>query len=304
MKTTYRLFANLTLILFLAVGIISCDSKSKKQLKSETDAVAFEEAEKKISADINKVIKDLPNPTEVPYLLQATGADFDRELINSLDRISQYQSNEDKTALNLGIYATDMGYLVSYEQVQPSLDYMENCQKLAESLGIASVFDVRTMNDFQNNLNDPTKLNAIISDAIFEAEKRLESSDRLPVAALVISGSFVEGLYLAVKVIETYPTDILDEDIRNLILEPLVKVVLDQKEPLLDVIALLKDIPQDDIISTMIAELNILRILYEGDLAEVEKKISENTGDFILTQDMLLDITTEVKRIRTDIVTL
>ncbi|MFT5640536.1 MAG: hypothetical protein ACI9A7_000633 [Cyclobacteriaceae bacterium] len=304
MKTTYRLFANLTLILFLAVGIISCDSKSKKQLKSETDAVAFEEAGKKISADINKVIKDLPNPTEVPYLLQATGADFDRELINSLDRISQYQSNEDKTALNLGIYATDMGYLVSYEQVQPSLDYMENCQKLAESLGIASVFDVRTMNDFQNNLNDPTKLNAIISDAIFEAEKRLESSDRLPVAALVISGSFVEGLYLAVKVIETYPTDILDEDIRNLILEPLVKVVLDQKKPLLDVIALLKDIPQDDIISTMIAELNILRILYEGDLAEVEKKISENTGDFILTQDMLLDITTEVKRIRTDIVTL
>ncbi len=304
MKTTYRLFANLTLILFLAVGIISCDSKSKKQLKSETDAVAFEEAGKKISADINKVIKDLPNPTEVPYLLQATGADFDRELINSLDRISQYQSNEDKTALNLGIYATDMGYLVSYEQVQPSLDYMENCQKLAESLGIASVFDVKTMSDFQNNLNDPTKLNAIISDAIFEAEKRLESSDRLPVAALVISGSFVEGLYLAVKVIETYPTDILDEDIRNLILEPLVKVVLDQKKPLLDVIALLKDIPQDDIISTMIAELNILRILYEGDLAEVEKKISENTGDFILTQDMLLDITTEVKRIRTDIVTL
>jgi hypothetical protein len=304
MKTTYRLFANLTLILFLAVGIISCDSKSKKQLKSETDAVAFEEAGKKISADINKVIKDLPNPTEVPYLLQATGADFDRELINSLDRISQYQSNEDKTALNLGIYATDMGYLVSYEQVQPSLDYMENCQKLAESLGIASVFDVKTMSDFQNNLNDPTKLNAIISDAILEAEKRLESSDRLPVAALVISGSFVEGLYLAVKVIETYPTDILDEDIRNLILEPLVKVVLDQKEPLLDVIALLKDIPQDDIISTMIAELNILRILYEGDLAEIEKKISENTGNFILTQDMLLDITTEVKRIRTDIVTL
>ncbi len=67
-----------------------------------------------------------------------------------------------------------MGYLVSYEQVQPSLDYMENCQKLAESLGIASVFDVRTMNDFQNNLNDPIKLNAIISDAIFEAEKGLK----------------------------------------------------------------------------------------------------------------------------------
>jgi len=291
-------------ILFLVIGIVSCDSKSKKKLESEAEASAFEEAEKQISLDINKVIKDLPNPTEVPYLLQATGADFDKELINGLEKIPQYQSNEDETALNLGVYATDMGYLVSYEQVQPSLNYMENCQKLAESLGIASVFDVSTINEFQKNLNNPVKLNEIIAGAILEAEERLENSDRLPIAALVITGSFVEGLYLAVKVIETYPTDILDEDTRNLILEPLVKVVLDQKQPLLDVIALLKDLPEDDIISKMIAELNILRILYEGDLAEVEKKISENTGGFMLTQGMLLDITTEVKRIRTDIVDL
>ncbi|MEQ8548573.1 MAG: hypothetical protein RIC03_11725 [Cyclobacteriaceae bacterium] len=292
------------MILFLGIGIVSCDSKSKKKLESEAEASAFEEAEKQISANINKVIKDLPNPTEVPYLLQATGADFDKGLVNGLEKIPQYQSNEDETALNLGVYATDMGYLVSYEQVQSSLDYMENCQKLAESLGIASVFDVSTINEFQKNLNNPVKLNEIIAGAIVEAEEKLQNSDRLPIAALVISGSFVEGLYLAVKVIETYPTDILDEDTRNLILEPLVSVVLDQKQPLLDVIALLKDLPQDDIISKMIAELNILRILYEGDLAEVEKQISENTGNFVLTQDMLLDITTEVKRIRTDIVEL
>ena len=52
----------------------------------------------------------------------------------------------------------------------------------------------------------------------------------------------------------------------------------------------------------MMSELNILKLLYDGDLADVEKKISENTGSFVLTQDMLLDITTEVKRIRGEIV--
>ena len=53
---------------------------------------------------------------------------------------------------------------------------------------------------------------------------------------LVLAGSFIEGLYLAIEVIETYPKDVLDADTRNLILEPLVKVVLDQEKPLLDVI--------------------------------------------------------------------
>ncbi len=158
------------------------------------------------------------------------------------------------------------------------------------------------MEEFQGNLNNPDSLSKILSRAIVEAETRLESSDRVSVAALILTGSFLEGLYLAVKVIETYPSDILDETNRNLILEPLVKVVLDQKKPLLDVIAMLKDLPQNDAIAKMITELSILRILYDGDLADIQAKIASNEGNFILTQDMLIDITTEVKRVRNDIV--
>lgn len=298
MKMTFRLTYSILIAGFAVLVFTSCGGGTKKG--SAADEVAFEN--QKISEDINKLISDLPSPTEVPYMLKATGEDFTPGLVNSLDKLDNYTTNEDESALNLGVYATDIGYLVSYEKVDDAIAYTEACQKLAESLGVASVFDVSTMERFQDNLDNPDSINSLVSESIIGIGDRLQSADRIPTAALVLSGSFVEGLYLAVKVIEEYPTDVLDEDTRNLILEPMVRVVLDQEKPLMDVIAMLKDLPQDDIIARMITELNILKILYDGDLAEIEEKIASNEGDFVLTQDMLADITTEVKRIRGDIV--
>lgn len=300
MNITPRLFTNLLAVAFVGVFFAGCGDSKKE--KSNAEGVKFSDAEQKIVTDMDKVIHDLPSPTEVPYMLQATAADFNGDLINSLENLPKYQTNEDEAALNLGVYATDMGYLISYKQINDATDYMEACQKLAESLGVASVFNVSTVERFQNNLNNPDTLNKILSEAIVEAEGRLENADRASMAALVLTGSFVEGLYLAVKVIETYPKDVLDEANRNLILEPLLRVVLEQEKPLIDVIAMLKDIPQDDIIATMIVEMNILRRLYDTDLAEIQEKITSNQGNFVLTQDMLIDVIKEVERIRTDIV--
>ncbi|MEP4532502.1 MAG: hypothetical protein ABJ004_05405 [Cyclobacteriaceae bacterium] len=301
MKVFSQSVLNLILAGAISTALVSCGGSSKKESKAED--VAFSGAEK-LSGDIDRVIGDLPSPSEVPYTMQAIGADYNPTLINDLSRIDGYQSNEDEAALNLGIYATDMGYLSSYQKAQKAMTYMESCHDLAEALGVASVFDVATMEKFQNNLNNPEELNKIMNAAILEAEERLESTERASIAALVLTGSFVEGLYLATRVIETYPKDILDEDTRNLILEPMFKIVLDQKKPLLDIIGMLKDLPQDDIIAKMITELNILRLLYDGDLADIEENIKNNTGNFIVTQEMLIDITTEVKRIRKDIVEL
>lgn len=280
-------------------AMVSCGGGSSK---STAEDVAFEDAEKKIVTDMDQVIHDLPSPTEVPYMLQATGADFNSDIINNLERLPKYLTNEDESALNLGIYATDMGYLISYKQLEEATDYLESSQKLAESLGVASVFSVATIEKFQSNLDNPDSLNKILNQSITDVEDRLESADRVSVAALILAGSFIEGLYLAVEVIETYPTDVLDEQTRNLILEPLVKVVINQEKPLLDVIGLLKDLPEDDIIDHMIGELEILRVLYETDLAQVEEQIANNTGDFVLTESALAGVRTEVKRIRTDIV--
>ena len=82
----------------------------------------------------------------------------------------------------------------------------------------------------------------------------------------------------------------------------MVKIIIDQKEPLNDVVRLLKDLKSDDTIAEVVAEFDILRVLYQEDLAEIDKKIAEGDPNFMLNRDMLVDIISEVKRIRTEMV--
>ena len=128
MNKSLRFTLNLLVSALFLSALVSCGGGSSK---SSADEVAFEEAEKKIVTDMDQVIHDLPSPTEVPYMLQATGADFNSDIINSLDNLQKYLTNEDESALNLGIYATDMGYLISYKQLEEATDYLESAQKLA-----------------------------------------------------------------------------------------------------------------------------------------------------------------------------
>ncbi len=294
----YNHLTSLALLVAMTFAMFSCGGGGKKD---ESASGEFTEAQQQVAEDIDKVIHDLPPPSEIPFMLQATGSEFNPELISSLDGMESYKTSIDKSAMNLGVYATDVGYLASYEQVQDALLYMEACQGLAETVGIASSFDLDLLSRFEENLGNRDSLANLLNDALVVAESRLENDDRLNSAALVLAGAFVEGLYLSTMVVETYPDDLLPEESKNLILEPLIKIVLDQKKPLTDLISLMGDLPEDDMINYMIGELNVLKLIYNDELDEIGDKIKTNTGDYVLTKNELATITYEVKRIRSAI---
>ncbi len=292
-------YSNHTLIIVGLFFLISCGQNTQK---TTIDTADLTESEQNIIEEIDKVIHDMPPPTEIPFLLKETGADFNTKLINKLGSADGYTTERDKAALNAGVYATDIGYLSSYEQVENALDYLEACQKLAESIGAGSVFNVELMSRFEQNLSNTDSLINIVNEVMVSAETNLENSDKLTSVALTLVGSYVEGMYLATQVIDTYPDNLLPADAKNLVLQPLVKMILDQEQPLLDVIALMKDLPEDQTINLMIEELSILRILYQEDLRELGDEIEKNDGSFQLKPSMIRNIIIEVARIRGDIV--
>ncbi len=299
MKSNLFKLSGVAMVVIIAFIFTSCGNEKKKENISSDE---LSETEKKIVEEIDKVIHDMPPPTEVPFLLKETGAEYNEDLLNDLANVESHTTSRDKAALNAGVYATDIGYLSSYEQVENALSYLEACQKLAESIGAGSVFNVELMGRFEKNLATPDSLMTIVNEVMENAEVNLENSDKLTSVALVLVGSYIEGMFLATQVIDTYPNDMLPDDARNLVLQPLVRVIIEQEQPLLDVIALMKDLPEDEIIDHMIAELQVLRILYEDDLRMIEEQINQNEGNFQLKPDMLKDVIVEVKRIRGDIV--
>lgn len=289
-------FTGFCLCLYL---LASCGGQQKQE--DVASDVTFSDAEQKIISDISKVISDLPPPSIVPNTLMKLGSEYDPDLVNSIDKIEEYQTDEDKSALNLGVYATDVGYQVAYQQVEESLSHMEALQRLAETVGVSTAFDMSLMENYEKSMNNPDSLSNLLNQTMLLAEQRLENSDRLAMAALVLTGSFVEGLYLVIKIIDEYEGAGLSDAERNSKLQPLVQVILEQRKPLTDVIKLMQDIPDDEGIYGMISELEILKILYDSDLKEIEEAMGGD-ANYVIPPDMLIDITTEVKRIREDIV--
>ncbi|MEO9868940.1 hypothetical protein [Ekhidna sp.] len=288
-----------SLALSAAVLVSSCGGGSQE--KTSDAGSEFDAAKEQVAADVSKVLKDLPPPSEVPYLLMNAGAEFDPSLINSLDKMAAYQNDGTKAALNLGVYATDIGYLASYEKSELALDYMGECQKLAAPVGVASAIDYGMISRFEANMESKDSLAAIINEVMQKSGERLSELEELNSAALLLAGSWVEGVYISTTIVNTYPED-LPEESRTLILEPLVKIVIDQKTSLNDLLQVMNDVPESDDVNSMRAELEKVKAIYDGELAEVEKQISENTGSFVLKANTLDNLASEVSRIRASIV--
>lgn len=284
-----------------AVFIFSCGGGNQE---NSSDASAeFESAKEQVAIDVAKVLEDLPPPAEVPLMLMQTGADFNPEAVNSIttEQINAYQQSESKAALNLGIYATDIGYLTSYDKSELALEYMGQCQKLAAPVGVGDAIDYGMVARFEANMENKDSLAVVVNEVMRKSGERLAELDELNSAALLLAGSWIEGIHISTFIVDTYPDDLPDEA-RTLILEPLVKVVMDQKTSLNDLLKVLNDVPESDDVNAIIGELQKVKAIYDGELAEVEKQIAENTGDYVLLPSALNNLAKEVNRIRTSIV--
>lgn len=282
-------------IMSLAAFIVSCSGSSSGGNEKSKEELA----EEKTIHDLEKLMEDFPDPSLVPFTLKSIGADFDKAHINSLDKIDSYKGNRDKLALNMGVYASDISYLAAYGHEDDCIDYLKSSHGIAELLGDSAIYTDADVEEFRSHISSQNKdeIANSLAKLFLETSVKMEEDHHLTMAGLALTGSFVEGLYQAVITIETYP----DTRENQKLLEPLVKIVLGEEQPLLDIIEVLNDLPFDDTISEMIVELSILDRLYKGDLQEIEEKM-KNDPDFILTKASMRDITLEVKRIREGIV--
>ncbi|WP_185152798.1 hypothetical protein, partial [Fulvivirga aurantia] len=259
----------------------------------------FEQAESDLKGQIQEVVYEIPSPSEIPFLLEATGAEFNETLINDQNRADEYASRNDKASLNLGVYAADIGYLVSYDKVQEALNYMTSAKKLADNLGITGSFNSELIQRFESNLSRKDSLAYLLNETIKETENYLKDDSRNKLAALVITGSFVEGLYISTELIKTYPKDILPDDSRNLVLTPLIRVVLEQEKAIEDLVNMLGNIEQTDPVTDLLAGFKELQKDYES--LNIEEQIKNNRADLVLSDETLIGITAKVADIRNGI---
>jgi hypothetical protein len=283
------------LCILLATGLASCSSKDDKNKNSDE----FDEAGETLKQQIEEVVYNIPSPSEIPYLLQATGAEFNESLLNTRQKVDQYTTRNDKAALNLGVYVADIGYLTSYDKTQEAIDYLAVCKTLADNLGLIGTFDSELGKQFEANISNKDSLAHLLDRTIKQAQAFLIDDNRNKLASLVVTGSFIEGLYISTGLIKSYPKDILPEDSRNLVLTPLMRVVLEQKKAVSELLKMLSAVDQTDPVVGIVADLKSLEETYQK--LNIEEQIKNNRADLVLSDKNLEGITAIVEKIRKEI---
>ena len=281
----------------IALGLASCGSSSSDKDKNSDE---FKAAEDSLKEQIEEVVYNIPSPSEIPYLLQATGAEFNETLLNSRTKVDQYATRTDKAALNLGIYAADIGYLTSYDKSQEAIDYIGSCKTLADNLGVIGSFDVEILKRFEANISNKDSLTHLLDHAIKRTELFLKDDSRNKLSALIVAGSFIEGLHISTGLIKTYPKNLLPEDQRNQVLTPLMRIVLQQKKSVGELLKMLQTVEQTEPVTAIVKDLTALDKAYTS--LNIEEQIKQNRGDLVLTDKNLLEITNIVENLRKGIV--
>lgn len=283
-------FKQWSFCIILIVLLMQCNST-----KTENGDTRSQSIKEQTLQDIAQLRNDLPPASLVPFALQSIKAPFDKLHTNPLSKTASYLDDFDKTALNMGVCASDISYLAAYGQEEDCIAYLENAHRMAEVLGDTALYDPIQIDAFKGHIQNQDKaaISMLLTKLFAETNDQMEHEPNLVVAGLALTGAFVEGLYQAVITIEKY--DNSASSIR--LLEPLVRIVLDERKALQDLIKLLEDLPYDDTIAEMRLELSILEKLYEADLQDIRSKM-DSDPQFIVSKSMMRDITDEVKRIR------
>lgn len=244
------------------------------------------------------VFQTVPSPLETASLFQEAGADYNPEITNPVENVNKYFTNTQK-ALNLGVYGADLSYANIFDQTQESMFYMNCSKKMSDGLGISSAFDAATMERIEENINNRDSLMIIINDAFWIADAYLKENGQDHLSALIITGGWIEGLYLGSKALNHENPD-----------DELMKKIADQKYSLDNLMKLLTSYEHEEV-KNITQKIAVLKLVFDKiEVEEKETTVNNDTdvptigGGSTLKYETgtILEIAVAIEKIRNEII--
>lgn len=189
MKKSYFLIP-LTCLFFACGGDDKTDETLDEVTVDTTDELTIERADK-----AQKVFQTIPSPFETASIFEEAGATYNGDVTNPMENVSNYTTSFQQ-AVNLGVYGADLSYANIFDQSQESMFYMNCSKKMADALGVSAAFKPKTIERIEENMNNRDSMMTIVNDAFWMCDAYLKENGQSDLSALIISGGWIEGLYL------------------------------------------------------------------------------------------------------------
>jgi hypothetical protein len=189
------------LYIFAAVILLSACAEEQKHASEDKhdEMLADTVATDKETIEEEEVSFMLPSPIQIAAIFNRAGLKFESGLANPPSNISTYNTKTSKY-LNFGIYSADLAYAVMNEQQQLSIDYLNAVKKLADDIGMPSVFGTgKLVESFEKNIGNQDTILRILTTIKRRTDQYLEENAEDSKEAIFFSSAWVEGMYLGAK---------------------------------------------------------------------------------------------------------
>ncbi len=241
MRTTKGIRYLLPAVFGLIVLASSCGGRQEGETRAITDN---KERPEMVQSSVEG-LEDYPIPTsvEVVEMLQRAGAPYILGISNSAANVDRYFT-EKKKALNLGVYGADLSYAGTYEMNQEIMKYLQVCKRLIDELNISTSFNQGFVQRVERNLENKDSLINIVSESFYDTYVFLTDNQRDDLALLVMTGSWIEGIYLTSQIAIGARDN-----------SEITDIILRQSDPLERLLALLDEHEDDELVNSLFIEL-------------------------------------------------
>ena len=286
--------AYLLAVLFL---LASCKGKVREDLAVPGSELA--QGDLKVSEQaMDEIIENISSPIEMAAIVKELGVPFSSRYLSNLDQIDNHSSSF-KMAYTLGILGADLGYLNVYEKTGTSVNYLASISKISDGLKINQFFDFATMKRLATSSSDLDSLMYMSLRSFNQMDDHLRVTDRSNLSALMITGVWVEGMYLATQVAKEKKD------------ESLAQYIGEQKVILNNLLLILKNYQRDAQFADLISDLELIKLEFDnvkisyqmGEPKAVEQDgmlmiVQQESSIVVISDDVLNRIIESTSRIR------
>jgi hypothetical protein len=241
----------------------------------------------------------VPSPMQIADLIKKSGAAYNKDILNPTANLSKY-SDASKQALNLGVYGADLGYITMYDNSGDAMEYYKTVVQLGDQLKITGSFDKGLMDRFNANIGKKDSILTLVGEAYRRSDNFLRESEQDYLAALILTGGWIESIYFSLNVYKQKP-------------DPAVAIRIgEQKNTVAGLIKVLKglDKPENAELIRLLEVLNVeyqkvqIKYTFAEPIHDDAKKTTTINGktDVNITPELINSLTEKVNAVRNYII--
>lgn len=185
----------------VAMTLNSCSSCSQQgmelgEVNDKDDTTLIVSAEV-----VGDMIQNISSPVEMANEIKNTGVQFSQSTLNAAGQESNYETSF-KRAINLGVYAADLGYINTFGKNLVVVDYLSSIKRLADGIGVGQFLDFALLSRMAKDNTNLDSLKQLSVTCFNNIDRYLREQKRSNVSTAIVVGTWLEGIYLTGSVIE------------------------------------------------------------------------------------------------------